>query len=79
MNDNQGVEKIEDLVERYMLKCQEGWTKQGLPVEVLATAALTWGMRLATAQQGSAAVAEGLQRVADEIMAEAHKNFRPST
>jgi hypothetical protein len=79
MNDNQAVEKIEDLAERYMLKCQEGWTKQGLPVEAFATAALTWGMRLATMQQGSAAVAEGLQQVADEIMAESYKNFRPGT
>lgn len=79
MNDNQAVEKVEYIAARYMLKCRDAWVAQGLPVEVLATAALTWGMELATAQQGPAAVAEGLQQVADEIMAEAHKNFRPGT
>ena len=51
----------------FMERCAAAWERQGLPLNALAGAAVTWGLQLATLGEGPEAVAEGLERMAAAI------------
>lgn len=66
-NDND-TSDIDDLADRYIQQCAKHWARRRLPLNALAAAVTTWGLRYASEEATPAEVAEGLQRMADAIM-----------
>jgi hypothetical protein len=54
-----------DLIQRLV----SAWTLLGLPIAVLGSSAAAIGLQISCAEEGPQETAEGLQRIADEIMA----------
>lgn len=66
-----------DLAERFLNEAAQQWAAKGLPLTDLASAAVIWGLRVATAESTPSEVIEGLQRIADAIAADAGADIRP--
>lgn len=73
MNDNTPEQQAHEehlnaLADRFTIMCAHKWRERGLPVKALASAFVAWGLSEASQDATPTEVAEGLQRIADEIM-----------
>lgn len=66
-----------DLADRFLNEAAQQWAAKGLPLTDLASAAVTWGLRIATAESSPSEVVEGLQRIADAISCDPSADIRP--
>lgn len=62
------TEDLDPLATAFVMRAATAWEKNGLPLTTFASACVTWGLQVATAEATPAEVAEGLQRMADAIM-----------
>lgn len=59
---------LDPLASAFVLRAAQAWERNGLPLTAFASACVTWGLQVATAEATPAEVAEGLQRMADAIL-----------
>lgn len=59
---------LDPLAAAFLLRAASAWERNGLPLTTFASACVTWGLQVATAEATPAEVAEGLQRMADAII-----------
>lgn len=62
---------LAELADRFTDMCVRKWVERGLPPEPLAASFSAWGLMQASAEASPTEVAEGLQRLADEIVTQA--------
>lgn len=57
----------EELAQRYVDICVRKWVERQLPVSLLASAMVAWGLTAATRGEGPDEVAAGLERIAETV------------
>lgn len=65
---------LDPLAAAFVLRAARAWESNGLPMTAFASACVTWGLQVATAEASPSEVAEGLQRMADALMEGAARN-----